>query len=71
MKKIIALSILIFSVAFTACSGDGNPAARISDGDINTPDAINNPSTVITEMADESKKSTSEPDYDYDYDYEY
>ena len=58
MKKIYGLSILAFSVALVACSGDGNPSAsRFSDDGVNPPSVVNDPADVQKDVKSASKNS--------------
>ena len=75
MKKIYGLSILAFSVALVACSGDGNPSAsRFSDDGVNPPSVINDPADVqkdVESASKNSKKTSSREDDDDDDDERY
>lgn len=56
MNKILALSILVFSVIFVACSGDGNPSAGRFDNDSVTPPSVVNDPADIQEAVEEAVK---------------
>ena len=71
MNKILALSILVFSVVFVACSGDGNPSAgRFDDDSVTPPSVVNDPAEIQKEAEEavkqeKHKSNTSNDDDDY------
>ena len=66
MNKILALSILVFSVVFVACSGDGNPSAsRLGDDSVTPPSVVNDPADIL-EKAENAVKNNKVEIYDDD-----
>ena len=71
MNKILALSILVFSVVFVACSGDGNPSAsRLGDDSVTPPSVVNDPADIV-EKAENAVKNNKVEIYDDDDDDRY